>query len=126
MYAEPFAASGRYVRFGELLEPRGPELRYYGTDGTTIEPLADGKQLVTDGSSTFELRNYDFNVRSFRSNVVLRWEWRPGSNLFVVWQQNRASRVAEGQNVGLGDLLGSLSAAGDNIFAIKMTFWTSP
>ena len=126
VYAEPFAASGRYVRFGELLVPRGPELRYYGTDGTTIEPLADGKQLVTDGSSTFELRNYDFNVRSFRSNVVLRWEWRPGSNLFVVWQQNRASRVAEGQNVGFGDLLGSLSAAGDNIFAVKMTFWTSP
>ena len=126
VYAEPFAASGRYVRFGELLVPRGPELRYYGTDGTTIEPLADGKQLVTDGSSTFELRNYDFNVRSFRSNVVLRWEWRPGSSLFVVWQQNRASRVAEGQNVGFGDLLGSLSAAGDNIFAVKMTFWTSP
>jgi hypothetical protein len=44
----------------------------------------------------------------------------------VVWQQNRASRVAEGQNVGFGDLLGSLSAAGDNIFAVKMTFWTSP
>ena len=31
----------------------------------------------------------DFNVRSFRSNLVLRWEWRPGSIFYMVWQQDR-------------------------------------
>ncbi len=125
VYAEPFAASGRYDRFGEPLGARERGFRIYGEDGTTIERLPDGSAVVTDGASTFTLRNYDFNVRSFRSNVVLRWEWRPGSTLFVVWQQNRASRVAEGQHVGLGDLFGSLSAPGDNIFAIKTTLWMS-
>ena len=125
VYAEPFAASGRYEQFGEMAAAREPDLRLYGTDGTTIERLMDGTRVVTDGDDTFTLRNYDFNVRSFRSNVVLRWEWRPGSTLFVVWQQNRASRVADGQHVGLGDLFGSLSAPGDNIFAIKTTLWTS-
>ena len=69
------------------------------------------------------LANRDFNVRSFRSNVVLRWEWRPGSTLVWVWQQNRASTVAEGQHVGVNDLFGSLSAPGDNIFALKTTIW---
>jgi hypothetical protein len=125
VYAEPFAASGRYDGYGELAAARQRHLRLYGTDGTTIERLADGSHLVRDGTSSFTLANRDFNVRSFRSNVVLRWEWRPGSTLYMVWQQNRSSSVAEGSHVGLGDLFGSLSAPGDNIFAIKTTLWMS-
>ena len=125
VYAEPFAASGRYLAFGETLVPGARELRVYGEDGTTIVRQADGSYRVTDGDDTFSLPNRDFNVRSFRSNVVLRWEWRPGSTLFVVWQQNRESRVSEGQHVGLGDLFESLTATGDNIFAVKTTLWTS-
>ena len=125
VYAEPFAASGRYAAFGETLVPGARELRLYGEDGTAIERLADGSSIVTDGDDTFTLSNRDFNVRSFRSNVVLRWEWRPGSTLFVVWQQNRESRVSDGQHVGLGDLFDSLTAPGDNIFAVKTTLWTS-
>ena len=125
VYAEPFAASGRYPEFGETAVARGRKLRVYGRGGTTIERLEDGRSVVTDGDEMFTLRSYDFNVRSFRSNVVLRWEWRPGSVLFVVWQQNRASQTDEGSHVGIGDLFGSLAAPGDNIFAIKTTLWVS-
>jgi hypothetical protein len=125
VYAEPFAASGRYLGFGELAVARGRDLRLYGTDGTTLERQSDGSYTVTDGTATFNLSNRDFNNRSFRSNVVLRWEWRPGSTLFVVWQQNRANSVPTGEHVGLGDLFGSLSAPGNNIFAIKTTLWRS-
>ena len=125
VYAEPFAASGRYVGFGETLAPGARELRLYGEDGTTIERLADGSHIVTDGDDTFTLSNRDFNVRSFRSNVVLRWEWRPGSTLYIVWQQNRESRMSDGQHVGLGGLFDSLRATGDNIFAVKTSLWTS-
>jgi uncharacterized protein DUF5916 len=123
VYAEPFAASGQYRGFGELAAARSRTLRIYGTDGTTISRLADGSYTVTDGASTFALANRDFNNLSFRSNVVLRWEWRPGSTLYAVWQQNRASSVAEGAHVGINDLFGSLSAEGDNIFALKTTIW---
>ena len=125
VYAEPFAASGRYSGFGELAAARGRDLRLYGTDGTTIERLPDGSYRVTDGSVAFSLPNRDFNVRSFRSNVVLRWEWRPGSTLYVVWQQNRTANSTTGEHVGAGDLLGSFSAPGDNIFAVKTTLWMS-
>ena len=58
--------------------------------------LDDGSQLVTDGATSFTLSNRDFNVESFRSNLVLRWEWRAGSTLYL------------------------------NFFAIKTTFWVSP
>ena len=125
VYAEPFAASGQYRGFGELAVSHGRDLRLYGSDGTTIARLADGSYNVTDAAATFTLSNRDFHVRSFRSNVVLRWEWRPGSTLYGVWQQNRASSESHGEHVGIGDLFGSLSANGDNIFAIKTTFWVS-
>ena len=123
LYAEPFAASGRYLRFGELAAPRSRALRVYGTDGPTVAANPDGSRTITDGAQSFTLDNGDFNVRSFRSNLVLRWEWRPGSLLFVVWQQDRSDEVAQGALVGPGDLFDSFRAPGDNVFAVKAAFW---
>jgi len=122
-YAEPFAASGRYHDFGELSAPGSRELRRYGTDGTRVDTLENGTLRVTEGTSTFNIAPRDFNVRSFRSNAVLRWEWRPGSTLFAVWQQDRFAREREGSIVGPGDLLETLNTAGDNILALKVTYW---
>ena len=123
-YAEPFASSGRFYDFGEMSAPRSKELRVYGTNGTTIsEPDADGRRAVTADGRTFNLSNQDFNARSFRSNMVLRWEWRPGSTLFVVWQQDRAARLRSGEHVRLGDVWDSLSQTGSNFFALKVNYW---
>jgi hypothetical protein len=123
-YAEPFASSGRYYDHGELRAARSRELRTYGEEGTTITFNPEtGERRVTDGAASFALANRDFDVRSFRSNAVLRWEWRPGSTLFVVWQQNRARQSPEWSRLGPGDLFGSLTARGDNFLAIKATYW---
>lgn len=124
LYAEPFAASGRYERFGELLEPRSRALRVYGEEGIAIVP-GDGAYDVTDGDARFSIENPDFNVRSFRSNLVLRWEWRPGSTFYAVWQQDRDDLGTTGGRAGFGSLWGALSGAGDNIVAVKASFWLS-
>jgi hypothetical protein len=123
-YAEPFASSGRFYDHGELRAARSRELRTYGQEGTTIafDP-ATGERQVTDGGAAFTLPNRDFDVRSFRSNAVLRWEWRPGSTLFVVWQQNRGRQSDEWTRVAPGDLFDSLTARGDNYLALKATYW---
>ena len=123
VYVEPFASSGRYYNLGELEASRSRQLRLYGSDGTTIERLLNGNHLIGDGADTFTLPNDDFNILSFRSNVVLRWEWRPGSTLFLVWQQDRSSRESRADRIGAGDLFGSLSAPGDNLFVVKASFW---
>ena len=123
VYAEPFAASGRYYDYGELLEPRSRERLLYGTNGTSLVVNDDGSQTVTADGSTFTLRNRDFNSLSFRSNVVLRWEWRPGSTLYVVWQQSRAGSEVNGAHVGPSDMFRSLTAPGTNYFVIKTSFW---
>ncbi|HYE86760.1 MAG TPA: DUF5916 domain-containing protein [Vicinamibacterales bacterium] len=123
VYAEPFAASGHYYDYGELLAPRSRERLKYGTGGTALTVNADGSQLVTAGGSSFALRNRDFNTLSFRSNVVLRWEWRSGSTLYMVWQQDRSGTEILGSRVGIADAFRSATAPGPNIFLIKTSFW---
>jgi hypothetical protein len=123
MYAEPFASSAHYYDHGELEAARSKYLRTYGTDGTTITQESDGSYTVTDGSDTFTIDALDFNVVSLRSNLVLRWEYSPGSTLFLVWQQNRADGTDSGEPVDFDRMMDSFSASGENFFAIKMTYW---
>jgi hypothetical protein len=125
-YAEPFAASGRYERLGELSAARARNLRWYGeAEGTSLTRSASGDWEVADGVSSFTVSNRDFSVQSFRSNLVLRWEWRPGSTLYLVWQQDRSKSEPTRSAAGLRSMFGSLTAPGDNIFAVKTTFWFS-
>jgi hypothetical protein len=123
-YLEPFAASGRFHGFGELLAPRRRELLVYGTNGTTIVRNPDGTHTVTDGSETFDIDNEDFNERSFRSNAVLRWEWRLGSTLYLVWQQNRSAQLPFAP-ARPGHLFDAFHARGENVLAIKVSYWTA-
>ena len=106
-YGEPFAASGHYDRIGQLAAARTRLL--LPVDAT----VADPEQL-------------HFNVRSFRSNLVLRWEWRPGSTFYAVWQQDRERDGSPTRRAGAGDLFRAFAAPGDNVFAIKTSFWISP
>ena len=123
IYAEPFAASGHFYDYGELLAPGSRERLKYGTGGTALTINPDGSQVVTDGAATINLRNRDFNTLSFRSNVVLRWEWRTGSTIYMVWQQDRSGTDIFGDRVGVNDAFRSLTAPGPNIFLIKTSFW---
>lgn len=130
LYAEPFAASGRYYGIGELSRGRSTDLTVYPRD-TTLTP-----SLIRDPAGNYTLKdangfrrvfdNPDFNVLSFRSNLVVRWEWRPGSTLFIVWQQSRFTADTRGALVGPGTLWDSFQAAGDNFLAVKVSYWLAP
>jgi hypothetical protein len=124
-YAEPFASSGRYLRYGELPAARSYALRTYGTDGTTLDRFENDSLVVTDGASRFTMYPADYSVLSFNSNVVLRWEWRAGSTAYLVWQQKRGSDTPNGTPVRASALWDALSATGDNILAFKVSYWLS-
>jgi hypothetical protein len=68
-----------------------------------------------------------FNFQQFRSNVVFRWEYRPGSTLFLVWSQGRegSADVEGNQSFGgdLGDLFGRRA---DDTFLVKVSYWITP
>ena len=106
-YVEPFVASGTYSGYGDLTAPRTFVLATY--DAT--------------GSNTYDGPTPDFHVRSFRSNAVLRWEWRPGSTLFLVWQQNRfgpGPLDVQARPIGLWR---AAREAGDHFLAVKFSYW---
>ena len=125
LYLQPFIAVGTYDRFKELAKPKAYDYNVYGTGGSTIA-YADGVYTVDpDGAgpaAPFAFGNPDFNYKSLRGTIVLRWEYLPGSLLYLVWTQNRADFAHPG-DFRLGRDLGDLIAApGDNIFLLKVTY----
>ncbi len=78
----------------------------------------------------------DFSYRSLIGNAVLRWEWRPGSTLFLVWQQRRISSLRGDGLAGTDPWIGGFDLSrdvadmfgtpADNIFVIKVNYWLKP
>jgi hypothetical protein len=123
LYAEPFVSSGVNGDFGELARPGERYLNVYGArgSGSWIYLLPDGAREVQDALGTFRIENYDYWVRSFRATSVLRWEWRPGSTLFLIWQNTRWHQLSAGADVLGGQLLNAIHDPGQNIALIKMS-----
>ena len=103
-YAEPFVSAGRYQRFRELTNGRA------GAYADRFEPYA----YTGDA---------DFNYRSFRTTNVLRWEYRPGSSLFAVWQQGRQEDGDRGDFRFGRDFGGLFSSPSRNVFLVKFSYW---
>jgi hypothetical protein len=123
LYAEPFVSTGVNRGYGELEQPRGKFLRVYGApgSGSVITPLEDGAHQVRDALGTFRIENYDYWVRSFRATGVLRWEWRPGSTLFLIWQKTRWNQLSTGGTVAGTELFKSMQDPGQDIALVKMS-----
>ncbi|MGW8265628.1 MAG: DUF5916 domain-containing protein, partial [Longimicrobiales bacterium] len=127
LFAQPFIASGDYLQLMELRAPRTFEFNRYGVDVGTIHPDEDGDFIIDpdgDGpAEAFTVSNPDFNRVSLRGTGVLRWEWRPGSTLFLVWQQSRSNYYDDG-NFDFGrDADAMWNSRADNIFMLKATYW---
>ena len=126
MYAQPFVASGRYENFKEFETPRKYDFAVYGKDRGTIQSGAGAYTVDPDGTgpaASFEVGDPNFNVRNLRGNAVLRWEYRPGSALFFVWQQERSGFEPIGDFEARRDLGDIFKTVPTNVFLIKATYW---
>ena len=124
-YAQPFVAFGDYDRYRALKTPGTFDFLRYGESGSTIESADDRYTVDADGTGPAKAVNFgnpDFRVRSFRSNVVLRWEYLPGSTLFLVWSQDRATRVLDRGLDGIG-VRELFSDPMRNVFLVKASYW---
>ncbi len=124
-YIQPFQGVGKYDEFKELAASKTYNYNIYGQDGSTIAQT-DGLYFVdpdgTGPAAPFAFPNPDFNMKSLRGTVVLRWEYLPGSLLYFVWTQNRADYSHPGDFQFRRDLGDLLTAPGDNIFLIKVSY----
>jgi hypothetical protein len=125
LYAEPFISDGDYLSFklvddpkadtyGGRFDPLEEDRLYRPGDGGDIEVDVD-----RDGTVDFSFEDPNFRVVSFRTNAVVRWEFRPGSTLFLVWQQNRYDRVDDGSL----DYVDAFTAPGTHLLMIKLAYW---
>jgi hypothetical protein len=136
-YAQPLISAGDYLTYKSLAAAETFDFDVY-EEGTAVASggsvtCVGGRTCVDggtryidfegDGTTDFAFSDQDFNIRSLRLNAVLRWEYRPGSTLFFVWQQNRRDRANTG-NFDLGrdfDALGSVDP--ENVFIVKVNYW---
>ena len=101
LFAQPFTFSGAYSGFKELAAPRSFDFNVYGqANGSTIAYDSSTAAYTVKPSGaqptdSFAISNPDFRTRSVRVNAVLRWEYRPGSTVFLVWTQNRSGFFAD-------------------------------
>jgi hypothetical protein len=129
LFAQPFVATGAFDRFKEFAAPR--TIRKVEYDAAQISSIVDRGQVVgytldpdrNPATANFTFGNPDFNFRSLRGNAVLRWEYRPGSTLFVVWQQQRSGVDSFGDFDFSRDSRGVFDAPPDNVFVVKVSYW---
>lgn len=101
LYLQPFLASGDYHDFKQLARARSAEYTpYAGSVG-----------------------NPDFNLRSMRGNAVVRWEFRPGSALYVVWNENRQDVAPVGDFNFRRDFSALPNAPSTDVFMVKLSYW---
>ncbi len=128
LYAQPFVSSGRYGDFKEVVAPLAPQYadryRLFGDELTCADLMCD-VDLDADGTADLSFDQPDFNFKSLRSTLVLRWEYRPGSVLYVAWQHGRSHYVRERAFRAFGDLADLLSLEADNTLLVKFNYWLS-
>jgi hypothetical protein len=127
-FVRPFVSRGDYTAFRQLTEARQFELPVYGDGFGSVEQLTnedgDISYRVTgaDGGSA-EFSDPNFTVRALQGNAVLRWEYRPGSSVFAVWQQQRSGFAPDGAFSFDRDVRGLFSDEVTNVFLIKLSYW---
>jgi Domain of unknown function (DUF5916)/Carbohydrate family 9 binding domain-like len=127
VYTQPLLSSGRYSGYKELAQPRSYRFTSYPEPSATTDP--DRIVVDPDGSGPVagqEIDDPNFSLASLRGNAVLRWEYSPGSTLFLVWTQNRSDTETIG-TFRTGRALDRLfGATADNIFLVKLSYWWNP
>lgn len=130
-YGEPFISAGKYSDFKRTTNTMADSFK----DRYRIFPenelgfnSGDNNYAVDenrDGKVDYSFDNPDFNFRQFRSNLVVRWEYLPGSTLFLVWSQGRTSSAEDGSFAYGKDMKDLFGIQPHNVFLIKFSYWFS-
>ncbi len=118
LYAQPFVSVGKYDAIGELAAAGSEDVRWY-----TSTTHAGASRAIDDSGTGFTIAEPDYTVASLRSTAVLRWELRPGSILYLVWQQARggtASTLAQPLHSAVPDVV---TQSALHPLAVKLSYW---
>jgi hypothetical protein len=130
-YGQPFISAGRYSNFKRITDTHAEKFvdRYHIFSGSEIS-FDDTNGIYnidenTDGNSDYSFGNPNFNFQQFRSNLVVRWEYLPGSTLYLVWSQGRTNSTSEGLFSFGNNMKDLFDIMPHNVFLIKLSYWFS-
>lgn len=122
-FAGPYASTGRFDQFKLVTRPRAAR------NADRFESIAAQRQGEDYegrwGGETFRFDDPDFDWRELNSNLVLKWEFRPGSTLYAVWSQHRGDDREFGAFAYCDEYRRLLGTHPDNTFLVKMSYWFS-
>lgn len=126
-YGQPFGTSGRYSNFKYIVNAdAGSYKDRFSKISKNAIKLNNGVYEVdedTDGTPEFTFNNPDFNFGQFRSNMVLRWEYIPGSTLFLVWSQEMNGAFYDRSSESFHQRYSfNFDQKAHNIFLLKYTY----
>jgi hypothetical protein len=126
-WGQPFIASGRYYDFKYITDPlaSGYNNRFAVYSPSQIELVDNENYSIdenNDGSDDYNVGKPDFNVREFLSNLVIRWEYSPGSSVYLVWSQTRSGFDPMGTMDYFDDMGDLFSVRPHNVFLAKFSY----
>jgi len=125
-YGQPFISRGRYKDFKYVTNAVADRLhdrfQNYNTAQISMNNDVYAIDENFDGTIDYSFDNPDFSFVQFNSNLVLRWEYIPGSELFLVWSQGVTANVSVMDDLFEGFESGILDQRPQNIFLLKATY----
>lgn len=128
-YGQPYITRPLYSNFAFVSDPLAKEYdnRFIRYTSDQIK-LENGEYLVDenrDGVTDYRFGNPDFNFVQFRSNLVVRWEYKRGSEVYLVWAQGNTATGAMDETDGsiFKNLFeNAFDAGARNSFLVKWTY----
>lgn len=124
-YGQPFGTTGSYSNFKYIQDAGAKEYKQRFTQlPSALLALDNGQYQVDengDGTSDYSFGRPDFNFGQFRSNMVIRWEYIPGSTAFLVWTQEMNGAFYGGTATGEKYSF-DFNQKAHNIFLLKFTY----
>jgi hypothetical protein len=127
-YSNPFIARGTYSDFKYVTDPSAKNFDdRFKVVNSRMEPSGKyGLDENGDGITDYSIANPDFNFQQFRSNLVAKWEYRPGSFIYLVWSGDRTA-ISNSSGIPAGQSFRQMMKIfPDNIFLIKLSYWFNP
>jgi hypothetical protein len=128
LYIQPLFSIGDYTTYKELARPSSMDYNVYGENGSRINYNSeeDEYEVDPDGdgpAEPFTFSNPDFNFKSLRGNLVLRWEYLPGSVFYFAWSHNKVNSDNPGDFNFRRDFGNLWSSVSDNVLLVKFSYW---
>ena len=126
-WGQPFISKGNYSEFKFITDPVAKEFterfQTYNDEEISFDSESDVYSISeNDTGYNYQINNPDFNFLQWRSNMVLRWEYKPGSELFLVWTQSTTNLTDPSQGIFTSFKDDLFAENVDNIFLIKATY----